>query len=260
MVMTPANVIDVSAWVGNYPFRGIPNSGVDDLKRKLDELHISRAIVAPFEAIFWENNLDAYERWTDLIAAHRELELWPVMRPGATLGLDKLLDRFKPRGIRLLPNYHGYRLSDRSVEPILKMARERDLIVQVFARIADERWHYMMKVPGVDNVDLEYLTSTCGQQRILISGCNSLAFLASRMRDQPLLCADISRVRGPQFAIEKMVEQLPVKKIVFGSLWPVQIIEATLWQVTTAKIEPAARDAILYANAQGLLANDRHLV
>jgi hypothetical protein len=257
MVMTTANAIDLSAWVGNYPFRGIPNSSVDDLKQKMRELHISRAIVAPFEAIFWESNLDAYERWADTLAAHRELELWPVVRPGATHGLDKLLDRFKPRGVRLLPNYHGYRLSDRSIEPILQMARERDLIAQIFARIADERWHYMLKVPGVDDADLEYLTATSSEQRILISGCNSLAFLASRLRDQPLLYADISRVRGPQFAIEKMVRDLPVNKLVFGSLWPIQIIEATLWQVTTAKIEPPARDAMLYGNAERLLANDR---
>ena len=29
------NVIDVSAWIGGYPFRGIPNSSLDHLRRKM---------------------------------------------------------------------------------------------------------------------------------------------------------------------------------------------------------------------------------
>jgi len=253
-------VFDVSAWIGSYPFRGIPHSSLDDLKRKMTELRIERAIVAPFEAIFWENNLDAYEQWAKQLATHSELELWPVVRPGATHGLERLLDRFKPRGIRLLPNYHCYRLSDRSVEPILNLARERDMIVQVFARIADERWHHMLHLPGVDTADLEYLTSVCPDQRVLISGLNSHSFLAPRLRDQPMLYADVSRVRGPQFAIEKLVNELPANKLIFGSLWPIQIIEGTLWQITTAEIKPAQRDAILFGSAQRLLAGDKQMV
>src|SRR5205823_5300951 len=76
-------VIDVSAWVGQYPFRGILRSSVADWKEAAASLRISRAIVSPFEAVFWENNLDAYERWADSLAGESQLEVWPVVRPGA---------------------------------------------------------------------------------------------------------------------------------------------------------------------------------
>jgi predicted TIM-barrel fold metal-dependent hydrolase len=247
------SVIDVSAWIGSYPFRGIPNSSLENLRAKMKELKIERAIVSPYEAVFWENNLDAYERFAEQLSGDATIELWPVVRPGATIGLEKLLERFRPRGLRLLPNYHGYRLSDPSAQEILDLAKSRGMIVQVFQRIADERWHYLLKVPPVDQADLEYLTSVHTDQRILLSGLNSLAPFASRLRQNVNLYADLSRVRGPQFAIESMVKSLPVEKLLFGSLWPVQIIEATLWQITSAKIDDELKTALLRDNARALL-------
>jgi predicted TIM-barrel fold metal-dependent hydrolase len=247
------SVIDVGTWIGHYPFRGIPGSDVASLKRKMAELGIERAIVAPFEGVFWENTLDAYEKYAEQLASETSLELWPVVRPGAIVGLEKLLDRYAPRGLRLLPNYHGYRLSDPVAASLMNLARERAMIVQVFQRIADERWHHMLHVPGVAQDDLEYLTSVYHDQLILLSGVQPLSFLASRLREQPKLYADISRVRGPQFAIETLVEKLPVEKLVFGSLWPIQIVEATLWQVTTAKISDEAKQRILHDNAAAMV-------
>jgi predicted TIM-barrel fold metal-dependent hydrolase len=251
------SVIDVSAWIGAYPFRGIPNSSLDDLRRKMTELQIERAIVSPYEAIFWENALDAYEQFAQQLVDDPKIEVWPVVRPGATVELESLLDRFRPRGLRLLPNYHGYRLSDSAAAELLALAKSRGMIVQVFQRIADERWHYLLKVPPVDQTDLEYLASVHTGQPILLSGLNSLAPFASRLRQNENLYADLSRIRGPQFAIESIVKSFAVEKLVFGSLWPVQIIEATLWQITSAKIDDDLKRRLLVENAKTLLQNQR---
>lgn len=69
----------------------------------------------------------------------------------------------------------------------------------------------------------------------------------------PNLYADTSRIRGPVFAIEKLLAACPADKILFGSLWPLQITEATLWQVTTAHIDDVIRKKILFDNANRLL-------
>jgi predicted TIM-barrel fold metal-dependent hydrolase len=246
------SVIDVGAWIGAYPFRGIPNSSLDHLRQKMTALGIERAIVSPYEAIFWENNLDAYAHFAEQLAGDAAIEVWPVVRPGATAGLESLLDRFRPRGLRLLPNYHSYRLSDASARDILELAKSRGMVTQVFQRIADERWHHLLKVPAVDQTDLEYVTGVHTDQRILLSGLNVLVPFASRLRQNPGLYVDVSRIRGPQFAIESLVQSLPVEKLLFGSLWPVQIIEATLWQITSARIDDASRRRLLFENAKSL--------
>lgn len=253
--MRPASpVIDLTLWVGQYPFRQIPNSSVDHLRSRMAELRIERGVVSGLECLFAENNLDAYRHWAERLEGDGSLEVWPVIRPGATRGLERLLDRFRPRGLRLLPNYHGFRLSDRSVEPILRLARERGMIAQVFQRVADERWHWMLKVPPVDDNELLYFAAACGQQPLLISGLNAFSpAMLAHVAQSGGVYLDLSRIRGPQFTIEQLASKVRVDRIVFGSLWPIQIIEATLWQVTTARLEGTVRAAMLADNARRLL-------
>jgi hypothetical protein len=253
--MTPtAPVIDVALWAGQYPFRGIPSATIPDLESRMGTLNIEHGVVAPLEGIFWENNLDAYDRLADDLSDNPALDVWPVLRPGALHGVQKRLDRYHPRGLRLCPNYHDYRLSDPAAADLFALARERNMIVQIFQRIADERWHYLLKVPGVDPTDLEYLTAVHPDQPMILSGLASLPPFANRLRQLPNLYADLSRVRGPQFAIEQLCQSCPPDRLLFGSLWPIQIIEATLWQITTANIDQSTRDAILHRSARKLLA------
>ena len=135
----------------------------------------------------------------------------------------------------------------------MRLARERGMIVQIFTRLADERWHWMLKVPELPLHDIEYAIAIYDQQPLIVSGLNQPQSLAGRMRQHPMLYADISRHRGPTSGIERLVKSAPVDRLLFGSLWPVQVIEATLCQVTAAHIDPAARDAILRDNAASLL-------
>ena len=110
-----------------------------------------------------------------------------------------------------------------------------------------------LKVPEVDAIDLDYVTTTFTDQSIVISGRNGADLMNWRLEECPNLYADISRVRGPVFAIEQLAAVCPPEKLLFGSLWPIQIIEATLWQVATAKIDDGVRDKILHGNARRLL-------
>lgn len=248
-----AGTIDVAAWGGAYPFRKILRSGVQDLLKVCSTLSIGRCVISPYEAIFCENGLDAYAEWATEWSDDSRLDVWPVVRPGALGGLEALLDRHQPRGLRLVPSYHGYHLYDAGVEPIMRVARDRGMVVQIFTRLADERWHWMLKVPELPMHDIEYAVAIYDQQPLVVSGLNQPQSLAGRMKQHPMLFADISRHRGPTFGIERLVKSAPVNRLLFGSLWPVQVIEATLFQVTAARIEPAARDAILRDNARALL-------
>lgn len=249
--------VDVSLWVGTYPFRHIPGGSLDHLRARLADLRIERGVVSPYEAVFAENNLDAYRPWAERLEGDPALEVWPVVRPGATLSLDRLLDRFRPRGLRLLPNYHGYLCSDaRLLDPVMAIARERGMVVQLFERVSDERWHWMLRTPPVGHDDLSQFTAAYGdRQPLLLSGVNAFGpALAARIAKMPDVYADVSRARGPQFVLEQLPRKVRPDRLVFGSLWPLQVIEATLWQVTTARVDEETRAAVLRGNALRLLA------
>lgn len=246
----PQPAIDVAAWVGNYPFRGIINSTLDDLRGKAEALNM-RFVVASFDSLFHENNLDAFERWQETLAGEGHLEHWPVAnpdQPGQLRYLEKLLDRHQPRGLRLLPNYHAYRLWHPEMDRLMAMAAERGMIVQIFQRIADERWHWMLKMPAVSREDVDHVTSRYTDARVIVSGCAELAWIAPRLRECPHFYADISRIRGPVLALEHYAAIVPLEKMVFGSLWPIQMIEASLWQITWSQLTEQTKADLLYGN------------
>jgi predicted TIM-barrel fold metal-dependent hydrolase len=244
-------IIDVAAWVGHYPFRGILSSSLEHMRRQMRGIGIAKAIVSPFEAVFWENNLDAYEQWLLRLGGRQDLELWPVVNPAMPGQLDefkRMCESHRPRGVRLTPNYHGYRLEDTCVAALMQFAAAKEMVVQVFSRIADERWHWMLKTPPVATDEILYFTSAFAGQPMILSALNSIREIIPRMKQQPRLCVDISRLRGPIFAAEQLMAEAPPKQVLFGSLWPIQIAEATLWQVLEARMDDKIKSAVLRDN------------
>jgi predicted TIM-barrel fold metal-dependent hydrolase len=251
------STIDVAAWVGTYPFRGIRNSSLDDLQAKAAELSIERFVVASFESVFQQNHFDAFERWHETLADIDCVEHWPVVDPSMPKQLknfERIVDRYQPRGFRLLPNYHGYSLLDGHVDELMAFAKQYGLVAQVFGMIADLRWHYMLKVPPVHVDQFDHFTGVHHDAKIILSGQQPIQRLASRAEQCPNLYVDISRVRGPVLAMESLVNEMPLNKLLFGSLWPIQIIEATLWQVTWTNLPAETQAMVLHRNFETLMA------
>jgi hypothetical protein len=46
-------------------------------------------------------------------------------------------------------------------------------------------------------------------------------------------------VRGPVFGIEKMTELVKAKRLVYGSLWPIQNMDSSLLQIEEARFSEA---------------------
>jgi predicted TIM-barrel fold metal-dependent hydrolase len=261
--LEPAPICDVAAWLGPYPFRHLRECSLDDLVARCDRLGIGRVVASGYDNLFAQNGLETWRIWREAIAAHpaeTRIDYWPVVNPAAPGELRRFSEYaavHRPRGIRLLPNYHGYRLWEPAVADVMAVARQMDLVVQVFVRIADERWHWMLHTSAVDvNQDIAYLTSQFQEQPLVISGASAgeIGFLGRRMRQQRMLYADLSRVRGPIFALDRIDQAAPVDRLLFGSLWPVQIIEASLWEITTSTLDAGIQRAILGGNYAALMA------
>lgn len=254
---------DVSAWLGPYPFRCLSKESLYDLRQRALKNQVEHVIVSGYDNLFAQNGLNYWEKWANILAAQNdasfEAEYWPVVNPVLTGELRRLeegLRKWPCRGVRLLPSYHDYRAWNPEVVKLMALAREHDLIVQVFVRIADERWHWMHHQPAFDfTQDVAYLTSMFEQNQLMICGASlgELQSISSRLRTHTCLHADLSRVRGPVFAMDHVVEILPLEKLVFGSLWPVQILEATLWEITSSRLSSAQQHAILQGNARRLI-------
>ncbi len=259
--------IDTTAFVGDYPFRGFGPTTPAALKERAAQYGVGQAIVSSFQELFWENNLDATARLADELRGDDFFIHFAVINPaypGQLKALPQLVEQTGVRGLRLLPNYHGYHLWDAYALELFELAAQHDLPVQIIREIQDQRMHWMHTVPPVSNADFDWLFSALGSQelpacRLLLSALPfaELTRLADVLRNASTVWTDLSRVRGPVFAVEKLVNDHKLERLVYGTLWPIQVMAATYRQIEDAAITDEQRAAILAGNCQRFLTSSQ---
>jgi len=244
------STFDATAFFGDYPFRGFTQSSLDDFNSRCEQHNISGAAVSSFQQIFWENNLEAARRDADTITQYSNLQHFVVVNPSyprQLTELEKVLLQFPVSGLRLLPNYHRYHLWDECARDLFILAQEHQLPVQIHREIQDQRMHWMLPVAPLAAAELEWLLANPPEIKVLLSGLSSadLRGLQSKILEAPNVFADLCRVRGPVFGIEKMTELVNAKRLVYGSLWPIQNMASSLLQIEDAQISEEEKAAIL---------------
>jgi predicted TIM-barrel fold metal-dependent hydrolase len=252
-------VIDVTGFIGNWPFRHIPRAKRDDLHTLAGRLGLRHVVVSSFENLFWENAADAAEETVESIETDPLLVHFPMVNaafPGAIDDLKRLYEKRPFPGVRLLSNYHDYPLTHPAVDELIVWTRQQGLVVQVFRRIVDERLHYMLKVPPVPDDEIVGLARRHPEQRFIVTALwfAEIVEAVKQLGTVDNVWFDTSRCRGPEDWPLKLVEALPPEHIVFGSLWPLQVIRSTLEEIVLAEFDDTVRAKILCDNAAGLLA------
>ena len=247
--------IDASAFIGDYPFRGFPETTPPELSQLNAQYGIGGAVVSSFHEVFWENNFEAATRTAREIRDCDGLVQFLVVNPTYPRQLQELPETLAAtgaRGLRLLPNYHGYDLWDERVTELFHFAAEQNLPVQIFREIQDARMHWMLRVPPLSSENLQWLLADPPPARVLLSGLpfSEVMALRGKLQSAARVWFDLSRVRGPVFAVEKLVETLGAEQLVFGSLWPIQMIAPSLRAIEDARITAAQRAQILDGNWQ----------
>ena len=157
-------------------------------------------------------------------------------------------------GIRLHPNYHGYKLDDPDFGRLLRLAAERHLIVQLALEMEDERMmHPLLRVEPVDITPLPPLVKqTPGLRLVLLNALRTL-------RDQPLLdliaagqvYVEISMLEGVA-GVANLLAQVPANRVLFGSHAPLFYYEAALFKLKESPLSEEQLRAIRSQNARAL--------
>src|SRR5690606_22321989 len=115
--------------------------------------------------------------------------------------------------------------------------------------IQDQRMHWMLPVAPLASAELEWLLANPPATKVLLSGLSSadLRGLQSKILEAQNVWADLCRVRGPVFGIEKMTDLVNARRLVYGSLWPIQNMASSLLQIEDARIPEPDKEAILHS-------------
>jgi hypothetical protein len=160
-------------------------------------------------------------------------------------------------GIRLHPNYHGYKLSDPVFAELLRLATAQGLIVQLVVSMEDVRTQSpLMRVPPVDLSALPGVLKREPAARLVL--LNWRPGIEEPEQIQPLANSgavyfDISMVEGIE-GVARLVERVQPERILFGSNYPLFYFESAVLKMQESGLSESQKQALFEGNARRLLA------
>ena len=262
-VLAPASstdLIDVNASVGPWAFRHLPHADAGALVKLLGRKHVRQAWTGNLESLLHKDLGAANTRLAAICKTSGAGILVPLgsinpTAPDWREELSRCARTHRMPGIRLHPNYHGYKLDNPAFAELLKEAVQLKLLVQIALVMEDERMmHPLGRVAPVDTAPLAGLVrSTPGLRLILVNALRTL-------RARPLLelvaagdvSVEVSMLEGIG-GLESLLGQLPVSRVLFGSHAPLFYFDSALLKLKESVLNERQGIAIRSGNARRIM-------
>jgi predicted TIM-barrel fold metal-dependent hydrolase len=255
----PTALIDTNVSLSRWPFRRCPLDDTPSLVAKLREHGVTQAWAGTFDALLHKDLTTANARLADECARHGKGILVAIGAINPTLpdwetDLRRCVEQHKMPGIRLLPNYHGYKLDDPRFEPLLAAAADRGLLVQIALVQEDDRTQLALaKAAPTDTAPLAALLKKLPNTRVqLLNAFRTL-------RGKPVLELAALGVRFEIATLESvegvgnLLKQIPPDRLCFGSHAPFYYFESAKLKLQESNLTPAQLAAVTHDNARKLL-------
>jgi len=253
-------LIDTNISLSRWPCRRLPLDETPALVARLRSQGVKQAWAGSFDGLLHKDIASVNAR----LAADCRKNGRGVLVPFGSVNprlpdweddLRRCQEEHKMPGIRLHPNYHGYKLDDLAFARLLDLARERGLIVQLAVSMEDERTqHPLMRAPHVDVAPLVALLASRSNLRIVLLNWSrgvSSALLA-KLSAAGSVYFDIATLEGVG-GVANLLEQVPLDRVVFGSHAPFFYLESAVLKLKESALSESQVAAIQAANARRLL-------
>jgi len=255
----PTGLIDVNVNLSRWPVRRLPVDDTPALINMLRRRGVVQAWAGSFDGLLHKDIASVNSRLADECHRHGRGLLVPFgsinpKLPDWEENLRRCAEEHRMPGIRLHPNYHGYRLDDPDFARLLQLSAQRHLIVQLALVMEDERMmHPLLRVEPVDITPLPSRIKQTPSLRLVL--LNALGTL----RGQPLLdliaagevYVEISMLEGVA-GVGNLLAHMPANRVLFGSHAPLFYYESALLKLKESPLSEEQLTAIRNENARSL--------
>ncbi len=257
---TAEGLIDVNVSLGQWPTRRVRCDDSRELVARLRRLGVSQAWAGTLDGLLHKDIAAANNRLAKTCHQDGKGLLVPFgsinpKLPDWEEELRRCADLHHMPGIRLHPNYHGYRLEDPAFLRLIELATQRRLIVQLALIMEDERMmHPLFRVDPVDTAPLRDLVQRVPGLRLVLLNVHRT------LRAKPLLeliaagnvSVEIAMLEGVG-GVGTLLAQMPGGRLLFGSHAPMFYFESALLKLKESALTPAQSQAVGHGNARHLL-------
>ena len=253
-------IVDTNVYISRWPTRRLPRDETPALVEKLRANGVTQAWTGSFDALLHKDIAAVNERLLDECKSRGGGIFVPFGTVNPTLpdweeDLRRCHETHKMRGIRLHPNYHGYKLDEPVFGKLLALANERGLLVQIALRMEDPRTqHRLLQVADVDPTPLAELLPKTPKLRVQL--LNAMNVLRADALDKLIAAGNVSieiaMLEGVG-GIERLLTHVPPERILFGSYFPFFAWEAAQLKLRESSLAAAQRRLIEGGNARMLL-------
>lgn len=250
-----AGIVDSNVSLFHWPFRRLPLDETDKLVAKLNSLGVTSAMAGTFEGLLHRDLAAANARLAEACDSNPELVAIGSINPALPdweQDLHRCATTHRMPGIRLHPNYHGYRLDDARFLRLLDEAAKAGLFVQLAVAMEDTRTQSALAaVPDVDLTPLPEGLVSAKSVRVQLLNFKPRGPILQALAALPNLFFDTAFADGTD-AVASLIAATGPDRVLFGSDAPFLIPEAALIRVHESGLEPAILRSLLRANAERL--------
>ena len=133
--------IDVSAFVGAYPWRRVPGTSLEALLGAMDRVGIDEAWVSHLPGIFWRDPMEGNAWLLDALARQARLRPIPAVHPGLP-GWEATVEAAADAGVPALradPTFYGIEPAGPAMRALAQAAGAADVPLMLAVRLEDGR-------------------------------------------------------------------------------------------------------------------------
>ncbi len=256
-------LIDVNVYLSRWPFRRLRGDEPEALVEKLRRQNVVHALVGSFDGLMHRDVAAVNDRLTQECQRHGPRLLLPFGTVNPALpdweeDLRRCQDVHRMPGIRLHPNYHGYRLDNPAFARLLAQETFRGLVVQLVLSMEDDRTqHPVFRVPPVDPAPLLELVRMLPRLRLVLLNAfrTQAPEQVSRFTGAGQVYVEIATLERAG-GIGRLLDVIDSRRVLVGSCYPYYYHESAVLKLQESELPAPILRALREENARTLLGRD----
>ena len=255
-------IIDVSAFIGHYPYRALPETSAAFLLGEMDRVGIDEALVGHLPAFLYRDPTQGTAQFlAGMESRDRRLHPIPTVHPGLPAWQNDVAEAREQgaKAIRVYPMHQTLPPAGDAMQALVATAADAGLVVVLTVRFEDVRQrHPLDSVGDLPPSAVRSLARAGPGVRLVVTHAGrefiEEVHYGLTSEEARRVLWDVSWVWGPpSHDLNHLVRTMGAERFVFGSGMPLRIPDATIAKLDLSEVSDEERRLIESDNIAGWL-------